>query len=148
MDDDEYEVTIGTGGWVLVVLSGAVTFVALWFMAFVPFAAAAFALAIALAVLLLLYWLAGKVSAEEETAARRVRKIVPASAEVRLDGVAAPAVKAVPVRPESLRSRAGSSVVTPLSELSVQLGSVPVRFPDFTRGRWKEPRKQGVMVHP
>jgi hypothetical protein len=40
------------------------------------------------------------------------------------------------------------SVVTPLSELSVQLGSVPVRFPDFTRGRWKEPRKAGVMVHP
>ncbi len=40
------------------------------------------------------------------------------------------------------------SVVTPLTELSVQLGSVPVRFPDFTRGRWKEPRKQGVMVHP
>jgi hypothetical protein len=40
------------------------------------------------------------------------------------------------------------SVVTPLTELSVQLGSVPVKFPDFTRGRWKEARKQGVMVHP
>lgn len=39
------------------------------------------------------------------------------------------------------------SVVTPLSELSVQLGSVPVRFPDFTRGRWKQPRKLGVMVN-
>lgn len=40
------------------------------------------------------------------------------------------------------------SVVTPLSELSVQLGSVPVRFPDFTRGRWKGPRKLGAMVNP
>ncbi len=40
------------------------------------------------------------------------------------------------------------SVVTPLTELSVQLGSVPVRFPDFTRGVWKEVRKLGVMVNP
>jgi len=39
------------------------------------------------------------------------------------------------------------SVVTPLSELSVQLGSVPVRFPDFTRGQWKEERKLGVMAN-
>jgi hypothetical protein len=38
------------------------------------------------------------------------------------------------------------SVVTPLSELSVQLGSVAVRFPDFTRGKWEEERKLGVMV--
>lgn len=37
------------------------------------------------------------------------------------------------------------SVVTPLSELSVQLGSVPIRFPDFTRGLWKKERKLGVM---
>ncbi len=37
------------------------------------------------------------------------------------------------------------SVVTPLSELSVQLGSVPVKFPDFTRGSWKVERKLGVM---
>ena len=39
------------------------------------------------------------------------------------------------------------TVVTPLSELSVQLGSVPVRFPDFTKGAWKEERKLGVMVN-
>lgn len=38
------------------------------------------------------------------------------------------------------------SVVTPVSELSVQLGSVPVRFPDFTRGVWKEKRELGVMA--
>jgi hypothetical protein len=40
------------------------------------------------------------------------------------------------------------SVVAPLSELSVQLGSVPVRFPDFTRGYWKNERKLGVMANP
>jgi glycosyl hydrolase family 109/GFO/IDH/MocA oxidoreductase family protein len=40
------------------------------------------------------------------------------------------------------------SVVTSLSELSVQLGSVPVRFPDFTRGKWKERREPGVMANP
>ena len=40
------------------------------------------------------------------------------------------------------------SVVTPVSELSVQLGSVPVRFPDFTRGYWKNERKLGVMANP
>jgi hypothetical protein len=40
------------------------------------------------------------------------------------------------------------SVVTPLSELSVQLGSVPVKFPDFTRGYWKNDRKLGVMANP
>ena len=28
-------------------------------------------------------------------------------------------------------------VVTPLSEQSVAGGSVPVKFPDFTRGKWK-----------
>ncbi len=40
------------------------------------------------------------------------------------------------------------SVVTPLSELSVQLGSVPVKFPDFTRGYWKNERKLGVTANP
>jgi hypothetical protein len=28
----------------------------------------------------------------------------------------------------------------PLSEMSVAQGSAPVKFPDFTRGRWKEKR--------
>lgn len=40
------------------------------------------------------------------------------------------------------------SVVTPLSELSIQLGSAPIRFPDFTRGLWQKERKPGVMAHP
>lgn len=40
------------------------------------------------------------------------------------------------------------SVVTPVSELSVQLGSVPVKFPDFTRGYWEKKRDLGVMANP
>jgi hypothetical protein len=37
------------------------------------------------------------------------------------------------------------SVVLPVSTLSIELGSVPVRFPDFTRGMWKGKRKLGIM---
>ena len=37
------------------------------------------------------------------------------------------------------------SVVTPLSALSVQLGSVPIKFPDFTRGKWEGKRRLGMM---
>ena len=29
------------------------------------------------------------------------------------------------------------SVISPLSEKSISLGSKPVKFPDFTRGKWK-----------
>lgn len=36
--------------------------------------------------------------------------------------------------------------VTPLSEISVELGSIPVKFPDFTRGRWKEPRELQILI--
>jgi hypothetical protein len=32
------------------------------------------------------------------------------------------------------------SAPAPLSEMSVGQGSAPMKFPDFTRGRWKEPR--------
>ena len=35
--------------------------------------------------------------------------------------------------------------VIPLSGLSVELGSVPVKFPDFTRGRWQESRALNIM---
>ncbi|MYB54162.1 MAG: hypothetical protein F4X77_18480 [Acidobacteriia bacterium] len=31
-----------------------------------------------------------------------------------------------------------SSVISPLSEMSVANRSEPVEFPDFTKGRWKE----------
>lgn len=37
------------------------------------------------------------------------------------------------------------SAVTALSSLSVAGGSVPVKFPDFTRGAWKTPRKPGIV---
>ncbi len=39
------------------------------------------------------------------------------------------------------------SVVGPLSEISVEMGSIPVKFPDFTRGDWKKERKLGILTH-
>lgn len=39
------------------------------------------------------------------------------------------------------------SVVGAISEISVELGSVPVKFPDFTRGRWEEQRELGILEH-
>ena len=39
------------------------------------------------------------------------------------------------------------SVVGPMSEISVELGSVPVKFPDFTRGRWKEKRALEMLKY-
>lgn len=118
MNDDEYEVTIGTGGWVLVVLSGIATFGVLrWLMQFLLFPSVVFGIAIALIVLLLLYWLAGKVGSSEESESRKVRKIVPGSVDMRPDSVAGPAVKAVPVRADALKAQRQSSVVTPLAEV-------------------------------
>ncbi len=38
------------------------------------------------------------------------------------------------------------SVVTPLSQLSEALGSAPVKFPDFTRGRWRNERELPIMA--
>ncbi|HUU27080.1 MAG TPA: Gfo/Idh/MocA family oxidoreductase [archaeon] len=37
------------------------------------------------------------------------------------------------------------SVISPLSENSVALDSAPQAFPDFTQGRWKEPRKVEIF---
>ena len=39
------------------------------------------------------------------------------------------------------------SVIVPLSRLSIELGSVPVKFPDFSRGQWKEERELGVYKY-
>jgi len=39
------------------------------------------------------------------------------------------------------------SVVVPLSKLSVELGNIPIQFPDFTRGKWKEERSHGILVN-
>ena len=38
------------------------------------------------------------------------------------------------------------SVITPLSVVSVELGSIPVKFPDFTRNKWQGERQLGIMV--
>lgn len=38
------------------------------------------------------------------------------------------------------------SAIIPLSEQSIAAGSAPIKFPDFTRGMWKTPRKLGVSV--
>lgn len=122
MSKDEYEVTIGTGGWVLVVFAGLVTFAALRFLMLEPlFPSVAFAVAIALIVLLLLMWLARKVTRaeDEDLASQRVRKIVPAADSARMDGLAGEtaAPRAIPVRPEALKAQRVSSVVTPLAEV-------------------------------
>ncbi|MCU0325794.1 MAG: Gfo/Idh/MocA family oxidoreductase [Spirosomaceae bacterium] len=37
------------------------------------------------------------------------------------------------------------SVVTPLSELSIKGGNKPVKFPDFTGGKWQESRTLGML---
>jgi hypothetical protein len=39
------------------------------------------------------------------------------------------------------------SSVTALSSLSVASGSIPVKFPDFTRGEWKTYRKPGIIEY-
>jgi predicted dehydrogenase len=37
------------------------------------------------------------------------------------------------------------SVIIPLSAISIELGNIPVKFPNFTRGKWKEERALGIM---
>jgi hypothetical protein len=36
------------------------------------------------------------------------------------------------------------SAIIPLSEQSINKGNAPVKFPDFTRGKWQQPRALGV----
>jgi predicted dehydrogenase len=38
------------------------------------------------------------------------------------------------------------SSVIPLSEVSVKKGNAPVKFPDFTRGKWSKKRELGIMT--
>lgn len=124
MDGDD-DTTIGTGGWVLVVGSGIVTFAVLrglLFYHFVP--AGLFSAAIALIVLLILYRLAQAVNRYDDAEeASRVRRVVPASADagVRIagtEGAMAPSAKAVPVRAEmAVVPQRPSPVVTPLAKV-------------------------------
>ena len=39
------------------------------------------------------------------------------------------------------------SVIVPLTKLSTELGSIPVKFPDFTRGNWQNEREPGVFKY-
>ncbi len=39
------------------------------------------------------------------------------------------------------------SVVVGLSRMSVELGNVPVEFPDFIRGKWNNQRELGIMAN-
>lgn len=39
------------------------------------------------------------------------------------------------------------SAVTPLSRQSIEMGFAPIKFPDFTRGAWKENRALGIRVN-
>ncbi|HLQ20382.1 MAG TPA: hypothetical protein VK146_15515 [Tabrizicola sp.] len=121
MRDDE--TTIGVGGWGLVLLSGVITFAVLhrWmFYHFIP--AGLFSVAIALIVLLLLYRVAQAVNRYEDAEeAKRVRKVVPASADVGVrigEASAGPGAMAVPMRAEAaVVPQRPSSVVTPLASV-------------------------------
>lgn len=125
MMDGNDDTTIGTGGWILVVFSGAVTFAVLrgWlYYHFIP--AGLFSAAIALIVLLVLYRLAVAVNRyEDEEEARRVRKVVPATGDVGVriagtEGGTAPAAMAVPVRAGTVVTpQRPSTVVTPLAKV-------------------------------
>jgi predicted flap endonuclease-1-like 5' DNA nuclease len=133
MDSDD-DTTIGTGGWILVVISGVVAFVMLsGFLQYHFVPAGLFSVALALIVLLLLFRLAEAVNRyDDEEEASRVRKVVPSDANVgaRISGTEGAAVQtamAVPVRPEirpdNSRTEAGvaplrpSSTVRPLSDV-------------------------------
>ncbi|MGL4236019.1 hypothetical protein [Tabrizicola sp.] len=132
MQDAENDIEIGPGGWVLVAVAGAGTFAVLRFvLGYHLLSSAAFGVAIALIVLLLLYRLAAEISRQEaeENGSKRVRKIVPASGAAdgggRIsgpEGAAVPSATAVRVMPErptaAQASPPPSSVVTPLSEIA------------------------------
>ena len=120
-DDDT---TIGRGGVILVVLSGAVTFGVLrGLMHYDLVPSGLFALAIALIVLLVLYRLAQEVNRyDDEAEGRTVRKLVPSSSELGMrmgDGPTVPAAVAVPVGPEAFVSpQRPSTLVRPLAEVA------------------------------
>jgi predicted flap endonuclease-1-like 5' DNA nuclease len=122
MRDDEYDTTIGTGGWILLGLAGLVTFGILWgLLHYHLFPSVVFALAVALIVLLVLYRLAGAVNRyDDQEESQRVRRIVPASAEagMRMGGAeGASGAVAVPVRAAPVMPQRPSSVVTPLAKV-------------------------------
>jgi predicted flap endonuclease-1-like 5' DNA nuclease len=128
MSNEPDDTTIGRGGWTLVIASGVISFLVLHLLFnYHLFPSLAFALAIALVVLLILYRLAAAVNRYDDAEAERhVRKIVPAS-EVSdgttrvsgIEGAQSSTVVAVPVRPEPAASPTmrPAAVVTPLSRV-------------------------------
>ena len=48
------------------------------------------------------------------------------------------AVRAGTQTPLDVYDSATMSSLVPLSGISIEKGSVPIEWPDFTRGRWKE----------
>ena len=47
--------------------------------------------------------------------------------------------------PIDVYDAASMSVISPLSEKSIRLGSAPVKFPDFTRGQWQTYPAIGIV---
>jgi predicted flap endonuclease-1-like 5' DNA nuclease len=136
MRDGEQDMTIGYGGWALVGLAGVVAFFALRYLDYDTFPAVVFAGAVALVVYLILYRLAlAIIRQDDEDEARRVRKIVPGSAEggMRVSGVEGSqtvSAKAVRVGPEGVAvAPVSSMVVTPLADLQPAPVIAPVAVP-------------------
>jgi predicted flap endonuclease-1-like 5' DNA nuclease len=130
MRDSDHDTTIGTGGWLLVVLAGVITLSVLrYFLKYDLFPAIVFGIAAALIVFLLLYRLAVAVNRyDDEEEANRVRKIVPATSSTeggaRVSGVEGTSVAAamavrVGTDPASVMPapQRPSMVVTPLAEV-------------------------------
>ena len=55
------------------------------------------------------------------------------------------AIKRKVQTPIDVYDAAAWSVITPLSERSIALGSEPVEFPDFTRGKWMNRRQEFAL---
>jgi hypothetical protein len=56
------------------------------------------------------------------------------------------AVRAKIAGPQDVYDAADWSAIVPLSIASVAKGGKPVKFPDFTRGRWKERKPVGIYA--
>jgi NADH-quinone oxidoreductase subunit E len=128
MLDRDDDTTIGRGGWALVLASGLIFFVVLRYVFhYLLFPSLAFALAIALIVLLILYRLAVAVNRHDDAEAERhVRRIVPASTLAEgttrvsgIEGAQASPVVAVPVRPDPAvpSPQRPAAMVTPLAKV-------------------------------
>ena len=159
MRDEETDIEIGPGGWVLVAVAGAVTFgVLTFYLAYDLIPAVFFALALSLVVLLLLYRLAAAISRyeNEDEATSRVRRIVPASVEADgaarvagVEGASATAIVAKRVVNEtSGAAPRPSNVVRPLSEIDPAPLLAPRIVPEPQAEAAPEPEAAPVELPP